>query len=64
MPRLRAAGPLAALLAAFDGAGELEALDRATCSDLPPDFINHLVGQLSCAVTLGWGHDSADHYAS
>jgi inosine-uridine nucleoside N-ribohydrolase len=39
----------------FDAANELEAIDRETCTDLPPDFINHLYDPLGCAVALGWG---------
>lgn len=58
LPRLQAGGPVAQLLAqqalAFDEAGELEAIDRATSSDLPPDFINHLYDPLGCAVATGW----------
>lgn len=58
LPRLRNGGPLSRLIArqaeAFDGAGELETIDRETSDALPPDFINHLYDPLGCAVALGW----------
>lgn len=58
LPALASANPLSALIArqalAFEAAGEITAIDRERCVDLPPDFINHLYDPLGCAVALGW----------
>jgi purine nucleosidase len=57
LPRLRAAGPLGALLAAQ---GEANALDNATTQlgrswpGLPDDLLNFQHDPLACAVALGW----------
>ncbi len=58
LPTLDAGDAVSRLIArqarAYDAAGELEAIDRDACTDLPADFINHLYDPLACAVALGW----------
>ncbi|HEX5166880.1 MAG TPA: nucleoside hydrolase [Thermomicrobiales bacterium] len=58
IPRLASANPVSALIArqalAFEAAGEITAIDRDRCVDIPADFINHLYDPLGCAVALGW----------
>jgi inosine-uridine nucleoside N-ribohydrolase len=58
LPALEAGDAVSQLMArqarAFDAANELEAIDRDACTDLPPDFINHLYDPLGCAVALSW----------
>ena len=57
LPRLRASGPLGALLAHQSEArqqdGGMEALARAH-SGLPDDLVNFHYDPLTCAVALGW----------
>lgn len=57
LPRLRAAGPLAALMArqaeANDREYQHQALGKA-CALLPDDLLNFQHDPLACAVALGW----------
>jgi purine nucleosidase len=58
LPPLDAGDAVSQLIArqarAFEAAGEITEIDRAACTDLPTDFINHLYDPLGCAVALGW----------
>jgi len=60
LPRLRAAGPLARLIAhqaeAFAVDEQYETKYGRTCPGLPEDIINFQHDPLTCAVALGW-HD-------
>jgi inosine-uridine nucleoside N-ribohydrolase len=58
LPRLRASGPLGALLASQSETHAVESGKRElprTSPALPPDFLNFHYDPVACAVALGWG---------